>query len=524
MDVLEHFLRFILPFSFASGRSAPVDLKPVTGLMGRDATDDDPIRSGKIWQYADPVSESKYLEFMFPFFQRFFSQAGESPTCLMCTLSPDLFQKVLPNRPLELWAKGQRLPLTVRFTAAHLFFFCTGVGFLVLEVQNGGKRVSTQELAELAWQLRDLRSYEAADGPLVGAAESHYNRHKDKHNQALLFRRPSEDRSGVNIPPDKLNRAFPHPFLSRIHQRRENNEENSYDFPSFSLGELILFLLNPLIAEQGIDGEEWLRSKCLINKYLIGSHFLRTKPYPDLETKALDLFFLRRNYKETYQASKTDLLLINNPEVISTFQNIFFGQSQEGGVTLVEDIDLPFFRGFADKARFSYFLPFLLALHQRFALIHFAIGMAELKTDDSAQVRSLRESVFDFVLKWRFGQVSNVTMYNRVYENWRRVLGLDTLLQEIKSEVDELDELLERRANYKEDKRSRKLSNSLTFLNLVLFPFLLTSSILGMNVLDFSDGRGLLWTCVEALEVSAGVLVLYYLLYFLAYKSVEKKE
>lgn len=521
--MLEHFLRFILPFSFAPGQAAPVDLKPFAGLMACEEEDKNPMPSGKIWQCADSNSETKYLEFLFPFFQRFLSQVEEKPTCWMFTMPPDLLQKVLPKRPLELWSRAKRLPHTLRFSAAHLFLFCTGVGFLVLEVQSGERNVSTENLADLAWRLRDFRLYEAADGPLVEANDFHYMRHKDKRSQALLFRLSSEDRSRVIIPPQDLNRSFPHPFLSRIHQRRENNEDNAYDFPSFTLAELILFLLNPLIVEQGIVDEEWLRTKCLINKYLIGYHFLRTKPYADLENKALDLFRLRRNYKDTYQASKVDLRLINNPEVIATFQNICFGQSQEGGVVLVEDIDHDFYRTFGDKAQFSYFLPFLLALHQRFALIHFAISMAELKTDDSAQVRSLRESILNFVLKWRFGQVSNVTMYNRVYENWRRVLGLDTLLQEIKSEVDELDELLERRASYKEDKRSRKLANSLTSLNLVLFPFLLLSSILGMNVFDFSDGS-LKWSLVQALEASIGILVIYYLLYFLVSKLLERDE
>ncbi len=323
--------------------------------------------------------------------------------------------------------------------------------------------------------------------------------------------------------------------MARLHQRLDNISENTFDFPAYAMADLINFLLEPLSPK---NGKDWLLNHSLINKYLIGNHFILTNTYIDDHEKARDLFLLRRNYKESYQASPVDLQIKPNPEVLDTFSNITFGQSLEGGVTLVEvskEYDHPFFEGFIDKARNSYFIPFILALHQRFTLIYFATHMAQLDITDKGAVRGLRERILDFILKWRFSQVSNVTMYNKFYENWRNVLGLETLLNEIREEINELDEDLERKAredeeaHYKAAKQDRKeeeqrhkaLEKVFTWVNVLIIPVLLVTGIFGMNVSEFT-GSGYSLLSIQFMKWFMPILALYFIPYLILHYRLRK--
>ncbi len=283
-----------------------------------------------------------------------------------------------------------------------------------------------------------------------------------------------------------------YPHLPDLNQPRLNSEYNLWEFPAFTLAEVLQGLLAPLPSTY------WL-----IDKYLLGSHFLLTPPFDihEQDLKALTLFQLRRMYTETYLAYSGDLHDLDNPELVHTFDNITFGQSLEGGVVLVENATPrgcpgpghDFYRGFIDKARYHYFMPYLLALHQRFALINFAMASNHLDMNNLNTVRPLRRQVFDFVLRWRYSQISNVTMYNRVHGNWRRVLGLDLLLQEIKSEMDELDEMLERDSRVAEEQNRARWDEYIKWFNTLMLPALLLTGFFGMNIYEFTNEGPSIW-------------------------------
>ena len=283
-----------------------------------------------------------------------------------------------------------------------------------------------------------------------------------------------------------------YPHLPDLNQPRLNSEYNLWEFPAFTLAEVLQGLLAPLPSTY------WL-----IDKYLLGSHFLLTPPFDihEQDLKALTLFQLRRMYTETYLAYSGDLHDLDNPELVHTFDNITFGQSLEGGVVLVENATprgcpgpgYDFYRGFIDKARYHYFMPYLLALHQRFALINFAMASNHLDMNNLNTVRPLRRQVFDFVLRWRYSQISNVTMYNRVHGNWRRVLGLDLLLQGIKSEMDELDEMLERDSRVAEEQNRARWDEYIKWFNILMLPALLLTGFFGMNIYEFTNEGPSIW-------------------------------
>lgn len=412
MKVKDHFLRFLLPFAFAPAAQAPVELASWKKLLVAEPQEK-PSATSSLWQPLAAAVWSQYSDFLLPFFREFLSPQAPSPACVMLSLNPGIQEKIFgpawseadPKEgrvPYELWFRGRLLPWQVNFTSAQLVLFNTGIGFLVLELDIVNQPVTTADLAQLSWHLRHIQEYHpvALDKPLI---EDDYQRYQDRTAPLPFLRRGSEEADNF-MEPKTLDPELPHPFLAHLHQPRLNSAANTYEFPFFTLPELMRFLL------KAIPEPRWL-----IDKYLLGAHFVRTGPYTDNGKKNDDLYYLRRMYKDTYQGTAADLELENNPEITSTFANITFGQSLEGEVILVEDPGHPFFQQFIDRARYHYFMPYLLAWHQRFALINFAININKLDETDLTQVRQLRQSAFNFVLRWRFEQVSNTTMYNRVY-------------------------------------------------------------------------------------------------------------
>lgn len=483
MHIKDHFLRFLLPFAFAPADAAPVSLRNFQKSLETGKGDEADLETGRLWEPLPANSYDRYSEYLLPFFRNFLSGQADPPACLMLGFSTVFKQQLLAVDFYDLWFQGQRLPYQVALMGLELVLFNSGVGLVSLELRGTGDGPLTpQDLARVAWHLRHLDPAGPAPGPSPGKPES------PEVLTILCPRRYQQDPrrlTYLRIPDQVEASAFPlRPGAQQL-QDCPACPETGCPRPCFTLPELLRFCLKGL--PQAVP---------LLDKYLLGAHYVRTDPYPtpEIGQKLVDLFHLRRMYKDIFLASERDLDLEDNPEVTVTFENITFGQSLEGGIILVEDSGDPFFAAFDGKARYNYFMPYLLALHQRFALIHFAINLAALNETDLATVRRLRESAFHFVLRWRFGQVSHTTMYNRVYEKWRQVLGLEELLQEIKGELEELDELLERQSREEEARREKAVQATLTLLNLFTLPILLTASIFGMNVAELADGRFSWWS------------------------------
>ncbi|OIP97818.1 MAG: hypothetical protein AUK55_03895 [Syntrophobacteraceae bacterium CG2_30_61_12] len=508
MDTHHHFLGFVLPFTIEA-RSGEVDLDRLLAADSKKSAKDR-LASGDFWQDVEPKHHNKYVENLFPFLQEMLGLEATPDkahnVARFLTLSNEIHQHLFPNKSYQVlhrnrWALACRL----RFLPPELFLFDTGIGLLCLFFKVHGSTHSPEvaDLVLLAYHLRDLRLFQDVDKETsrpVGAGD--YLRKADRTYLSRCMEQ-GNGKTGKDIEPAK---EFPHPFLGRLHQGRSVADGSSIDFPRFNLPELIHFLLQPLETTNEL---RWL-----INKYLIGYHFLHTDTYACSDDKARDLFYLRKNYKDTYDAAERDLQLCDNPELVQTYRNIVFGQSLEGGVVLVDATDHPFYQSFPDKARHQYLLPFLLALHQRVALIAYGIRINRLNIEDLHAVRTLRRRIIEFVLRWQFSQLSNLTSYNRVYRNWQRVLAVETLLREIKSEVNELDELLEL-------EEQKCVARHWSLLNWLIFPVLIVSGVFGMNVWQFtgaglslSDPRFWLWV--------GGFFFLYYLLSYLIRRFIRR--
>jgi hypothetical protein len=248
---------------------------------------------------------------------------------------------------------------------------------------------------------------------------------------------------------------------------------------------------------------------------------------------ARPLFWLRHGFNESYQPAPSDLAFEGNPEVVRTFENVVFGVAMEGGAALLVNTGAPFVRDqLPVRIRHRYFLLFVLALQQRFGAIFLAeriarIGPARGHAEGAvyedalvARVTRLREEVFDFKTRGWFADVGTMRMYTEVYRRWKEVLLTDPLVEEIKSEVQELDDYLrraqlrrerarERReqvAAVRQDREAQRQSRALEILSYYLLPLTIVTSFGGINY-EFIVTHGGWWWLAGAVAVG-GVLTI----------------
>ena len=197
----------------------------------------------------------------------------------------------------------------------------------------------------------------------------------------------------------------------------------------------------------------------------------------DFETElSSPLYRLRRSLDSNYHPTSLDLEIEGNPEVIQTFENIYFGMSSEGTAVVVLDTGVAFIRdSFHERVMGAYYLVFLIALHQRLATIYLAqqisrtsfvrhsrdLSQQELATE----IQQIRKLVFEFMVQCYFAEVSDMSMYTKTYRGWQRIFEVEPLVQEVKSEVEELDDFLQRIQNEiqrEQMDRQTKLINTLS--------------------------------------------------------------
>lgn len=94
--------------------------------------------------------------------------------------------------------------------------------------------------------------------------------------------------------------------------------------------------------------------------------------------------------------------------------------------------------------RQQYFLLFLLALHQRFALMSLSEQVAESWVTDEAtrlqQFEDIRDRLLWFTTRGYFAQVMQREHHHRCYCKWQEVFQLDRLYREVHDEVREMQE------------------------------------------------------------------------------------
>ena len=126
--------------------------------------------------------------------------------------------------------------------------------------------------------------------------------------------------------------------------------------------------------------------------------------------------------------------------------------SHDGGTFLACDApDTEFFRvNLPQHLRSQYFLLFLLALQQRFALINYSVRISQdwFGQDENHRIEAfekIRADFFDFAARGYFIQVMQREHHHRSYRRWQETLQVEEFYQNVRHKIREMHEYLQTR-------------------------------------------------------------------------------
>lgn len=216
------------------------------------------------------------------------------------------------------------------------------------------------------------------------------------------------------------------------------------------------------------------------------------------------LFHMRRNFKASYKASAAERDLDGNPDVLTLFENSCWGISLEGLGNIVTETDDEVTNQFFSTAYFhhvenTYLYLYLLALHQKYALLHLSAQASQLSyelnlyQDDPAEqsriLRRMKDRIVKFMLRSSYKQVSRSTHHAMFYEWMRSRLKIDDLFSELHEALEalgSLTETAEQKQRQEEEERKRteveRFNKKITGISAIFLPLSIITGIYGMNV------------------------------------------
>jgi len=179
-----------------------------------------------------------------------------------------------------------------------------------------------------------------------------------------------------------------------------------------------------------------------------------------------ELLYRVRNFFAAYREiiPSDDDLRPDHPTLLPYAKNQWFICTLEGGAFVAFNApQTDFFRAdLPNRLKEQYFLLFLLAQHQRFALIRLSQEVSEhwLRGSEKERVKifeQIRDGLLEFTAQGYFSQVMQRERHHRCYRKWQEVLMVEQLYQEVSDEVREMHEILQSR-------RSQRLEERINFL------------------------------------------------------------
>lgn len=216
------------------------------------------------------------------------------------------------------------------------------------------------------------------------------------------------------------------------------------------------------------------------------------------------LFHMRRNFKSSYKASAAERDVNGNPDVLALFDNSCWGISLEGLgniVTMTEDeVTNQFFSAeYFHHIEHTYLYLYILALHQKYALLHLSSQASKLshelnqnRDDPSEQSRILRrmkDRIVQFMLRSSYKHVSRSTHHAMYYEWIRNRLAIDDLFSELHDALEALvsltDTAEQRQRQEQEDRKkteTERFNKKITGISAIFLPLSVITGIYGMDV------------------------------------------
>jgi len=208
----------------------------------------------------------------------------------------------------------------------------------------------------------------------------------------------------------------------------------------------------------------------------------------DLE---IALFRLRRIYSEKYLPSSA--FINDRSEISQTFDQVIYGASSEGAVVLAKKDEKEFLKNYRNTVLHRTIWSYLLAYHQRFAMIAAAADTNALFINNQEpnvqQLSDLIDRISKVQLKCLFHEISHYTQQNEFYYLATKNLKVDALFHEVKDEVEEMNKILtekwreqERVNREAEEEKARKNQKKIEILLALLILPQIWLAILSTNI------------------------------------------
>ncbi len=237
-----------------------------------------------------------------------------------------------------------------------------------------------------------------------------------------------------------------------------------------TMSSITMKILEPIGVERYFSSENNQPESALVYNSLM---LLDTFEVTENKEKLLGeyLFKLRRSFKESYKPAPSELMLKDNPQIIQLFENSFWGVSLEGLTNVVhltnDQVTNEFFNGnYQSNLSQSYFYIYMIALHQRFALLALNSRAQDipkneqLSAGDFEEIQKLRKEINFFILRSFFKHVSSITHQQALYERIEKCLQIEELKGDLHLELEALSSVAELQQYYRlkeQENEMRKL-------------------------------------------------------------------
>jgi len=288
--------------------------------------------------------------------------------------------------------------------------------------------------------------------------------------------------TGKNLHPNAAEQENRISEKLELIKEAEAGEENF----TWSIKTLINYLLSDLKKEITVLSSSRLQA------------FVYTALEDELDDKdlAVALFRLRRLYSENYVP--TEEFIKSGIEVFQSLQKIYYGATVEGAVVLVKPDDTAFFKNYSQTVTARTLWTYILAYHQRTALIAAAEDTASLYADNieptTSELSHLIDKISKVQLKCLFEEISHYSQQNDFYHLCFRNLNIDSLFREVKEEVEEINKILsekwrelEEKHKLEEEQRARRNQRKLEILITLLIVPQIWFAILSTNIETWQD-------------------------------------
>lgn len=265
------------------------------------------------------------------------------------------------------------------------------------------------------------------------------------------------------------------------------------------LSDLISHLLDPASGEQ--DHGAWIEEVFIPGQLLPFSAFMVDDVQPE---EVINLRFrMQRSLPARQPVAPPDTPAMPRQLLEYSAGQWFIFALDSGGFLAANAPSSEFFRvTLPQHLESQYFLLFLLALHQRFALMRMSISVCEaaLLVDEErvAAFQAIQRELLEFTARGLFKQAMQRENHHVVYARWQEVFDLDRLYAEVRDEVHDLEvearlaheqrmEEVAEQQRLREKERDKRIQ----LLTLVIgFPAIVLT-FMGVNIKNVTDGRGI---------------------------------